>query len=74
MKNNRALIDCLDLCADLFAFPEQNWCERYFELGEFANGEFAEFFDENSNVKFKDLKVPNLDEIISDYINFFDLN
>lgn len=74
MKNNRALIDCLDLCADLFAFPEQNWCERYFELGEFANGEFAEFFDEISNAKFKDLKVPNLDEIISDYINFFDLN
>lgn len=74
MKNNENLVDLLDLCADLFAFPQTTWCERYQKLGEFANGEFAEFFEKPSNLKFKNLKSPNLDEIISNYINYFDLN
>ena len=74
MKNNENLVDLLDLCADLLAFPKSDWCEKYYELGKFANGEFAEPFDEFSSYKFKNLKTPNFDEIISNYINYFDLN
>ena len=74
MKNNQSLIDCLDLCADLFAFPSDDWCEKYSKLRKFANSEFSELFDEFSNFKFCNLKEPNLDEIIGNYINYFDLN
>ncbi|MDA3043213.1 molecular chaperone TorD family protein [Campylobacter sp. JMF_07 ED4] len=74
MKNNQISIDCLDLCADLLAFPAEGWREKYCALGEFANGEFAERFNKFSNFKFNDLKTPNLDEIISNYIFYFDLN
>ena len=74
MKNRQNLINALDLCADLFAFPQSDWCEKYLELGKFANGEFAESFDKFSNFRFKNLKMPNLEEITSNYISYFDLN
>ena len=77
MKNKKSLIDVLDLCADLFAFPSDDWCEKYYKLGEFAKGEFASSFDEFSNSKFKKLlnsQICDNSEIISNYIKYFDLN
>lgn len=77
MKNNQNLVNLLDLCADLFAFPSEDWCEKYTRLGEFAKGEFAEPFSEFSDFKFQKLLLSpkyDFDEIMSDYINFFDLN
>ena len=73
MKNNENLVDLLDLCADLFAFPNEDWCEKYNKLGEFANGEFVEQFNKFSNFKFINLAKVDFGEISSNYINYFDL-
>ena len=77
MKNKESLIDVLDLCADLFAFPGDDWCEKYLMLGEFAKSEFAQSFDKFTNSKFKKLinsQICENSKIISNYINYFDLN